>query len=543
MPSRRYLVPFDARELPLRWAGVLVLGSGVAGLSAALEAAQSDSVLIVTKADAPESNTNWAQGGIAVVLDPDVPDDSYERHAKDTHVAGVDLCDPDVVEFVVREATPRVRELIAGGACFDPDEERGGLARTKEGGHTAARILHAAGDATGREIQRTLLERTRAHPRIRFLEHAFVVDLVTHQGQCQGALVWDHGQGLQLVAARVTILAAGGAGRVFRETTNPHVATGDGIAMAYRAGCKLLDMEFMQFHPTTLYVAGAARTLLTEALRGEGAHLVDEQGVRFMVGRHDLAELAPRDIVSREIVKHLQSRKGVGVFLDLRHLDADHLRKRFPGINRICQTFGFDFTSERIPIRPSAHYTIGGVEIDENGATSVPRLFAIGEVSCSGLHGANRLASNSLLEGLVYGYRAGRQAAALATESLGDAARLPLEIAKLESKRRVEVDLEDMVASIRALSWRCMGVERDGEGLEEAERQLTRWGSYVLDALFAGPRGWELQNMLTVSALMAKTALWRTESRGAHHRLDYPERADETFNLHSAIQRPSEDPA
>lgn len=537
--ARRYLVPFDARELPLRWAGVLVLGSGVAGLSAALEAAQSDSVLIVTKAEAPESNTNWAQGGIAVVLDPDVPDDSYERHAEDTHVAGVELCDPDVVEFVVREATPRVRELIAGGARFDPDGS-GGLARTKEGGHTAARILHAAGDATGREIQRTLLERARAHPRIRFLEHAFVVDLVTHNGECQGALVWDHGQGLQLVAARATILAAGGAGRVFRETTNPHVATGDGIAMAYRAGCKLLDMEFMQFHPTTLYVAGAARTLLTEALRGEGAHLVDDEGKRFMVGQHELGELAPRDIVARAIVKELQA--GKGVFLDLRHIEAEHLRKRFPGINRICRTYGFDFTSERIPVRPSAHYTIGGVEIDEHGATSIPRLYAIGEVSCSGLHGANRLASNSLLEGLVYGYRAGRQAAGLANDSLGDAARLPLEHSEIESRRRVEVDLDDMVSSVRALAWRQMGVERTGEGLEDAHRQLTRWGEYVLDALFAGPRGWELQNLLTVGALMAKTALWRTESRGAHHRLDCPERDDAKFKIHSAIRRPTQEP-
>ena len=230
-------------------------------------------------------------------------------------------------------------------------------------------------------------------------------------------------------------------------------------------------------------------------------------------------------------------RHGGGVYLDLSHLDADHLRQRFPGIDRICRTYGFDFTSERVPVRPSAHYTIGGVEIDHEGATSIPRLFAIGEVSCSGLHGANRLASNSLLEGLVYGYRAGRQAAALARESLGDAARLPLELSEIEQRHRVEIDLDDMVSSVRALAWRRMGVERTGEGLREAYAQLDRWGSYVLDAVFAGPRGWELQNLLTVASLMAQAAVWREESRGAHQRLDCPERDDARFKLHSAVVR------
>ncbi|MGE0708854.1 MAG: L-aspartate oxidase [Planctomycetota bacterium] len=538
LPTRRYLVPFDTRELPLRWAGVLVLGSGVAGLSAALEAAETSSVLIVTKGEAQESNTHWAQGGIAVVLDPEGASDSCEQHAKDTHVAGVDICEPEVVDFVVREASARVKELIAGGASFDKRDD-GSLAKTTEGGHSAARILHAAGDQTGAEIERALLARARSHPRIRFLEHAFAVDLLTHDGECHGALVWDHGQGLTLVAARATILAAGGAGRVFRETTNPSVATGDGIAMAYRAGCELRDMEFMQFHPTTLYVAGAARTLLTEALRGEGAHLIDADGVRFMVGQHPLNELAPRDIVARAIVRRLQDTEGRGIYLDLRHLDADALRKRFPGIDRICRTYGFDFTQERVPVRPSAHYTIGGVAIDHDGATSIPRLFAIGEVSCSGLHGANRLASNSLLEGLIYGYRSGRQAAQLAAESLGGVARLPLELEQSAfSARRVEIDIDDMSVSLRALTWRHMAIMREGEGLGRALDQIQRWGSYVLEQAFAGPRGWELQNLLVVAGAMAQGALWRQESRGAHHRLDFPERDDERFRLHSAIRKP-----
>ena len=534
--SRRYLVPFDTRELPLRWAGVLVLGSGVAGLSAALEAAQHSSVLIVTKARAKDSNTNWAQGGIAAVMDPEVKHDSYESHAEDTHVAGAGLCEDDVVDFVVREATPRMRELIAGGARFD-EEPDGSYSKTKEGGHSAARILHAEGDATGKEIQRALLTRAREHPRIRFLEHAFAVDLITHDGECHGALIWDAAQGLQLVAARATILAAGGAGRVFRETTNPHVATGDGLAMAYRAGVVLHDMEFMQFHPTTLYVAGAARVLLTEALRGEGAHLVDSEGERFMVGQHELAELAPRDIVARAIVKRMHDTDGRGIYLDLRHLDSEHLRGRFPGIDRICRSYGFDFTQERVPVRPSAHYTIGGVAIDHHGQTSIPRLWAIGEASCSGLHGANRLASNSLLEGLVYGFRAGKQASALATESLGGVARLPLEAITVEPARRVEVDLEDMVASLRALTWRNLAIERTRKGMQEANEQIVRWSSYALEQVFAGPRAWELQNLLTVAACMAQTALWREESRGAHHRLDFPEKSDD-YLLHSAVQRP-----
>lgn len=540
IPSRRYLTRFDTRELPLRWADVLILGSGVAGLTAAIEVAERGaSVLVATKAQAQESNTYYAQGGIAGVLDPSSPEDSYERHADDTKVAGVGLCDDAVVELVVTEATEAIQRLISWGTNFDKGAD-GEIALTKEGGHSAARILHATGDATGKEIERALVEKARAHPRIRFLEHAFVIDLITSNSECQGALVWDDAQGMQLVAARATILAAGGAGRVFRETTNPSVATGDGMAMAYRAGATLVDMEFMQFHPTTLYVAGAARTLLTEALRGEGAHLIDPDGVRFMPDLHEMAELAPRDVVARAILRRLRDTGGIGIYLTLAHLDADHARARFPGIDRICRTYGLDFTKDRIPVHPSAHYTIGGVEIDRHGQTSIPRLFAIGEVSCSGLHGANRLGSNSLLEGLVYGTRAGVKAAEMAKESLGDVARLPLATSEYEPSRRTEIDIDDMTASIRALTWRHMSIERTGKGLEAALERLRYWSSYVLVEAFAGQRGWQLQNMLTVATLMAQTALWRKESRGAHHRLDFPERDDETFKIHSRVQLPQE---
>jgi L-aspartate oxidase len=540
LSCRRYLTRFDTRELPLRWTDVLVLGSGVAGLQTALTAADGGaSAIIVTKAEAQESNTLYAQGGIAGVLGLN-EEDSHASHALDTITVGGGLCDEAVVEMVVREGTDAVQDLISGGANFDRDPD-GQLCLTKEGGHSAARILHAAGDATGKEIERSLIDRARAHPRIRFLEHAFAIDLVTSEGECNGALVWDHAHGMQVVAAWATVLACGGAGRVYRETTNPSVATGDGLAMAYRAGVTMSDLEFMQFHPTTLYVAGAARLLLTEALRGEGAYLRDADGVRFMLDVHDLAELAPRDVVARAIVRRIRDTGGEGIFLDLTHLDAEQSRARFPGIERLCRSYGLDFTTQPLPVHPSAHYTIGGVVIDDRGLTSVPRLFAVGEVSCSGLHGANRLASNSLLEGLVYGRRAGREAAKLALDSHGNVARMPLEASSYELTGRTNIDIEDVLAAMRTEAWRNLGIERSGPGLEHALERFRFWCSYVLGDTFAGPRGWELQNMLTVASLKTQAALWREESRGAHHRLDCPDLDDARFKVHSKIVRPTED--
>jgi len=534
---RRYLVPFSTRELPLRYADVLVLGSGVAGLQAALTAAERCSVIVATKDEAQESNTRWAQGGVAAVLETPRPGDSVASHVQDTMEAGGDLCDAEIVELVCREGGPAVQELMdRHGAQFDREQD-GSLCLTREGGHSNPRILHATGDATGKEIERSMLEAARAHPRIRFLEHAFVLDLVTSNGECQGALVWDHGQGMQFVAARATVLATGGAGRVYRETTNPRVATGDGLAMAYRAGAALLDMEFMQFHPTTLYVAGAARHLLTEALRGEGGHLLDADGVRFMVDLHERAELAPRDVVSQAIIRRLRATGGRGVVLDMTHLGAEKLRTRFPGIDRLCKSYGLDFTTDPLPVHPSAHYTIGGVQVDEEGKTSIPRLFAVGEVSCSGLHGANRLASNSLLEGLVFGKRSGNCAAALAEESLGGVARLALAEGGAPNHPRIEIDIEDLLTALRSRMWRGLGIERSPEGMNDLAERLDFWSGYVLDEVFAGPRGWELQNLLTISSLMCQAARWREESRGTHYREDFPEPV-ESFRKHSEWTRP-----
>ena len=544
---RRYLIRFDTRDLPLRWADVLVIGSGVAGLRAALEAAERGTVIVATKAAAEESNTRYAQGGIAAALD--TAEDSWEKHAHDTVEVGGGLCAEDVVSMVCREGADDVRQLIKWGAAFDRRSD-GELNFAQEGGHSLPRILHATGDATGLEVERVLLARARANARIRFLEHAFCLDLLTVDGECQGALVWDHSQGLQVVVARATILASGGAGRVYRETTNPAVATGDGLAAAFRAGAVLEDMEFIQFHPTTLYVAGAARALVSEALRGEGAKLVDRKGVRFMVDAHELAELAPRDVVARAIVKRMRETDDTQVYLDLTHLPADKIRTRFPGIDRLCRSYGLDFTRDRIPVRPSAHYTIGGVAVDQTGATSVPRLFAAGECSCTRLHGANRLGSNSLLEGLVYGRRAGSAAAALAASTVGTVARLAIDHRisggpgaepPSEPVYRAEIDIEDATSSLRALMWREVAIERDAAGLESALERIRFWSSYVLPSVFAGPRGWELQNMLTVAWLIGSRALRREESRGAHTRIDRPARDDARFKVHSRVRAAIED--
>ncbi len=326
-----------------------------------------------------------------------------------------------------------------------------------------------------------------------------------------------------------------GAGRVYRETTNPAVATGDGLAAAFRAGAVLEDMEFIQFHPTTLYVAGAARALVSEALRGEGARLVDKNGVRFMKDAHERGELAPRDVVSRAIVRRMRETDDTSVYLDLTHLQADATRARFPGIDRLCRSYGIDLTRDRIPVRPSAHYTIGGVRVDEHGATSVPRLFAAGECSCTMLHGANRLGSNSLLEGLVFGRRAGGAAASLAASTVGTVARLSIDH-RFEQQNHADIDIEDATSALRALMWREVGIERDAAGLTRGIERIRFWSSYILPSVFAGPRGWELQNMLTVAWLIASRALAREESRGAHHRLDRPTRDDARFRTHSKVR-------
>ena len=402
-PLRRYLVNIDSAMTAQLFTDCVVVGAGIAGLRAAIEVARQRNVILVCKGSLEDSNTWNAQGGIASVLDED---DRFEAHIADTLTTGCGLSDPQIVEMVVRQGPQLVRELAEWGADFDRVD--GKIHTTLEGGHSHPRVAHAHGDRTGFILAQALIGRVQRCPSVKILEHFYAIDLLTdEENRCVGLIGLDGQRGLQILWAEHTILATGGAGQLYRETTNPEVATGDGLAMAYRVGAVLRDLEFVQFHPTTLYVAGASRALITEALRGEGAILVDSKGRRFMPDYHDAAELAPRDVVSRAIASQMRKTESTHVYLDVRHLDKAHVTKRFPLITELCESFDIDVSRDLIPVRPSAHYMVGGVKTDTSARTTIAGLYACGEVASTGLHGANRLASNSLLEGLVFGRIAG----------------------------------------------------------------------------------------------------------------------------------------
>ena len=546
LTHRRYLIPFKASRLPQQFADVLVIGGGVAGLRAAIAAAdQGVDVLVLTKDTIDQSNTWYAQGGIAAVLQPA---DSYQSHVDDTEKGGAGLCDHKTVDVVIKEGPERVLELLEWGANFDKQAGNPhGLAFTREGGHSFARILHAYGDATGKELAQTLIRTVRGRESIRVSENTFVIDLVTDEDRCLGVLAVIRGE-VNLIWAKRTILASGGAGQLYRESTNPRIATADGHAMAYRAGAALQDMEMVQFHPTTLYVAGSSRALITEAVRGEGAYLVDRNGYRFMADYHEMAELAPRDVVSRAIVEQIRKTHFTHVFLDVRHLPGKEFRERFPQLAILTDEFDIDVTKDLIPVHPAAHYMIGGVDADLLGRSSLSGLYAVGEAGCSGLHGANRLGSNSLLEGLAFGARAGTDAGKLASE---DKLIFPLSLEhQLPASTRTELDITDVKSSLRSVMWRNVGVERTGDRLEETREIIAFWSRYVMDKMFdastvgavGAAAGWELQNMLTVCALITSAAHARTESRGAHYRVDFPKRDDVHWKLHLLWRRPMETP-
>jgi|694.fasta_scaffold28370_9 L-aspartate oxidase len=539
----RHLVAFSPKRIPHCFTDVLILGGGLAGLRAALAVDPRLTVTVVTKDDLQGSSSQWAQGGIAGVVDPE---DRFDNHVADTLSAGGGLCHADVVDAVIREAPTRIAELIAWGTRFDATN--GALELGREGGHSHRRIVHALGDATGREVMRAVIERTRGLANLEVWPDTFTIDLVTHEGACRGAIVWHPAHGKTIVWARRTILATGGAGQLYRESTNPPGASGDGLALAWRAGAELRDMEFMQFHPTVLYIAGGSRSLITEAVRGAGAHLVDRDGRRFMPDFDPRAELAPRDVVSRAITVVMHRTHHANVYLDLSHLDADLVRRQFPGMAAVCAKFGLDLARDRIPVRPGAHYMIGGVTVDADGRTTVPGLLAAGEVTSSGLHGANRLASNSLLEGLVYGGRAGAAASADALAVAAGGAeefRLPPisfpRAADVGGDAQGALDLADIRNSLRALMWRQVGVERAEEPLAEALETVEGWCRYVLPRQFADPQGWQLQNMLEVARLMIRSGLVRRETRGVHFRSDHP-RADDAWRSHIVWRRDVPDP-
>ena len=508
--SPRYLCGFDSLELPHRLTDVLIIGSGIAGLRCALEVSRSAKVLVVTKDVPEETVTALAQGGIAAAFTKQ----ALSSHIRDTIKTGCGLCDEDAVDVILGEGADAVKELADMGVEFDKEGEDYALAR--EGGHSEARILRAKGDATGAEIERVLLERAYATASIRFMPRAFVVDLLTVDGRCVGALVQTRNGERLLVWARAVVLATGGAGQVYRETTNPEISTGDGIAMAFRAGASVADMEFVQFHPTVLYVAGAIRALISEAVRGEGAHLLNRFGERFMLRYDKAGELAPRDVVSRAIIEEMKRTSDTQVYLSCRHLDAEKIKTRFPGLTRLCAAFDIDFARDRVPVRPAAHYFIGGVRTDLFGRTTLEGLYACGEVAATGLHGANRLASNSLLEGLVMGRRTGRAL-------LKDVRRKGVVVRKMAAEnlpRTERILVRDVEDSLRALMWWNVGIERDESGLKEALERLGFWCRYVLWNRFESVAGWRLQDMLTVGYLVARAAYERRESRGVHWRRD-----------------------
>jgi L-aspartate oxidase len=506
----------------------LVLGSGIAGLTFALKAAHHGDVIVVTKRGRTDAATTWAQGGISAVLDPA---DTFEAHVQDTMIAGADLSHRTVVEMVVRDAPARIHELVDIGVKFSKSKEDNGLPfdLTREGGHSARRVIHA-GDITGREVERALLAAAEANPRITFLEQHMAVDLLVLSrfggpDVCAGAYVLDkRGGRVRTVLARATVLATGGSGKVYLYTSNPDVATGDGVAMAYRAGAEISNMEFTQFHPTALYHPQAKNFLISEALRGEGGVLRLADGTAFMKDHHPQADLAPRDVVARAIDFEMKRSGEDCVWLDMSERSGDYLKSRFPNIYAECLRWGIDMTTGPIPVVPAAHYQCGGVTTDLDGRTSLPGLWAIGEVAGTGLHGANRLASNSLLEGLVYGHRASE-----ALRSVDRSDPWP-EIPEWQTGDAVPSDEAVVVSQnwdeIRRLMWNYVGIVRSNKRLERARRRLALLDDEVRDyywKYFVTADLLELRNIVTVARLMVDCALARRESRGIHYTLDFPE--------------------
>ncbi|WP_432833958.1 L-aspartate oxidase [Dactylosporangium sp. CA-092794] len=496
---------------------VVVIGSGVAGLTAALHLrAAGLHVTVVTKVNIDDGSTRWAQGGIAAVLDPlDTP----EAHAQDTLVAGVGLCDPSAVDVLVREGPTRVRELIRWGAEFDRNSD-GSLMLTREGGHHANRIIHAGGDATGAEVQRALHAAVHRDPWIRLIEHALVLDLLTDDaGRACGVTLHVLGEGAEdgvgAVLARAVVLATGGMGQIFAATTNPIVSTGDGVALALRAGARVTDIEFVQFHPTALALGNhdSQQPLVSEALRGEGAYLRDGDGNRFMVGRHELAELAPRDVVAKGIYRVMRAEGTQNVWLDARHLGREFLEARFPTIVASCRAAGVDPAEDLIPVSPAAHYASGGVRTDLRGRTSIPGLYACGEVACTGVHGANRLASNSLLEGLVFARR-------IAEDIARD---LPRQADPATHERPSWAADPAIRPHVQAAMSAHASVLRSAASLDEAMQALTKLS---LDRAAANVAAWEATNLLTVASALVSAAAPRQETRGCHWREDFPAASD-----------------
>jgi L-aspartate oxidase len=506
----------------------LVIGAGVAGLRAAIELASAGRVQVLAKREVKDSSTQFAQGGIAAALSDE---DEISLHLQDTLKAGDGLCNPDAARVLVEDAPERIEELIAWGTQFDREGTK--LTFGREGAHSRNRILHAHGDSTGREIQRALYAKAKTLPEISVREFEFSTDLITDGGRVVGVRVIDeHGQHSSIRASSV-LLATGGMGQLYLNTTNPSVATGDGVAMAYRVGAEVTDLEFIQFHPTALYLKNAPRFLLSEALRGEGAYLRNMEMLRFMAKYHPMAELAPRDVVARAIMHELERSRAKDpvVYLDMTHLDEAHIRRRFPRIYSTCLQYNVDVTAELVPIRPAAHYAMGGVRTNLDGRSTLSGLYAAGEAAGTGVHGANRLASNSLLEGLVFGARAGKKMRDELKSPVKKVSGLP---PAAYSNGPVGAPAEASVTELQDLMWKDAGIVRTGKGLKQAIARLEEIGARVSRS--HSRREFEARNLQIAGMLVARSALAREESRGAHYRIDFPDHNDAKFRKHSVVQ-------
>ena len=513
----------------------IVLGGGVAGLRAALELCHHGRVLIVAKGGPHDSSSLYAQGGVAAALSEE---DHVDLHFTDTVKAGDQLCRKPATKILVEEGPERIQELIDWGAEFD--KVKGKLAFAKEGAHSRHRVLRAGGDATGIEMVRVLTACARQQSNIQWMGGHFSIDLFMKDHRCRGAIVLKEATGeTRLITASGVVLATGGAGQVYARTTNPVSATGDGMAMALRAGATLEDMEFVQFHPTALYLPSSPPFLLSETMRGEGGLLRNIKGDLFMKRYHQAEELAPRDVVARAIWSEMLAIKSRHVYLDVTHLGAAFIKKRFPTIYATCLRYDIDITEEWIPVSPSAHYFMGGVKTDLDGRTTVPGLFAAGEVACTGVHGANRLASNSLLEGLVFGLRAAQSAVNCAPLHSLPSRSFPSHTPSQALRYKPLKDAEKLRNSVRRLMWNKVGLVRTGDPLEAATSQLARW-----EGMFRAPlltrSDLELKNLVQVGRCIAEAALWRNNSIGAHYRADFPSRSGLKWKTHSQSHRPLE---
>ncbi len=507
----------------------LILGAGVAGIRAAVELRKHGEVMMVAKGGPQDTNSVYAQGGVAVAMSEE---DTVDLHLTDTLKAGHQLCSKPATKVMVQEGLPRIQELIRWGAKFDTVD--GKLAFTLEGAHSRHRVLRAGGDATGSEMVRALSVKAQRLSHLVWMGNHFGIELLMHEGRCVGATIQDETNGkIKVVKAGAVLLVTGGAGQVYARTTNPISATGDGIAMAYRVGAVLEDMEFIQFHPTSLYLPSTPPFLLSEALRGEGGILRNNRCERFMKKYHRKGELAPRDIISRAIWTEMQRTKARHVYLDVTHLDAEFLKKRFPTIYATCLRYDIDITEEWIPVSPSAHYFMGGIKTDLHGATNIPGLYAAGEVACTGVHGANRLASNSLLEGLVFGFRAAQAAAHFSREHPMPPKLRPQRLETPSKEPLSTQDVEKLRNSLRRLMWTKAGLVRTGESLKKAQDQLRQWARKLASQTPQTRTGFETRNMVHVGQAIVDAALWRTNSVGAHFREDFPGRQGGEWKTHS----------